>query len=105
MGILSGDDRVVPSILKQSSTDEKQKIIEAISALRLIDKNQLEQAVQEAKMEVLAFINGRDNIANCQIAELIGLDLDDDLMYLERYGKIIITNYDIVSACLTKHLG
>ena len=96
------DQRKAPSILKQHGTDEKQKIKEGITALRLTDRNKLEQATQEAKSAVLAFICKRDNIADCQTAELLGLDLNEESNKLENYAVIIMKCYDVVREFLTK---
>ena len=96
------DQRLAPSILKQFGADEKQKIKEGIVALRLLDRNQLEQAGQEAQREVLAFISAQDNIASRQTAELIGLDFDSDSEKLENYVTAIMGNYDVIKECLTK---
>ena len=70
--------------------------------MRLLDRNQLEQAGQEAQREVLAFISSQDNIADRQTAELIGLDFDSDSEKLENYVTAIMGNYDVIRECLTK---
>jgi len=97
------DQRLVPSILKKSIKNEKQKVEEGITALRLIDKNQLKQAVQESKSEILAFLSAEDDIAGCQIAKMTGIDSDYPRA-LELYSKVIMGNYDVVRDCLTMKL-
>ena len=96
------DRRLVPSILKQSSSDVQQKVREGIAALELINKNQLDQALQEAKDEVLAFIDAQDNIASCKISNLIGINRDDEVDYCDEYIMVIQRNYDVVRKCLTE---
>ena len=98
------DPRLVPSILKESIADEKQKINEGIAGLRLINKEQLEQAVQESKDEVIAFLSAQDSIADCQIAQHIGIDLSHDSKTLTIYAQVIMGNYSVVKDCLTKKL-
>lgn len=93
------NQRLAPSILKEYGADKKQKIKEGIAALHLIDRNQLEKATQEAKSEFLAFLSKRDSIADCQTAELLFLDLNDESY---NYALVFMRNYDTVRECLTK---
>lgn len=95
------DQWLAPSILKQYGKD-KQKIEEGITALQLIDRNQLVKAIEESKSEVLAFINKQDNIASCQTADLLGLDYNKERDNLNNYATIIMKNYDVIRECLEK---
>jgi len=73
--------------------------------LKLIDRNQLERALQQAKDEINVFINGQDDIANCRIAEHIGVnDITDAMTYLGYYVTTILMNYDVVRNCLPGQL-
>lgn len=96
------DQRLAPSILKQYCKDNKQKIKEGITALQLIDRNQLVKAIEESKSEVLAFINKQDNIASCQTADLLGLDFNEERDNLNIYATVIMKNYDVIRECLEK---
>jgi len=96
----SPDLRLVPSILKQSSANEQQKISEGIAAFELINKDELGQAAQIAKTEVVDFLMSTDKISNLQTANIIGVNLNNDIEFLDGFIKILLKNYDIVMKCL-----
>ena len=96
------DKRLVPSILKQSCSNEKQKVREGIEALKLIDKTQFDRALEEAKTEVKTFLDAQDNISGCQIYKLLGLEKDDFVEELQYYCIALKNNYKVVFDVLTQ---
>ena len=73
-----------------------QKVREGIDALKLTDKTQFDQALEEAKTEVKTFLDAQDNMSGCHIYELLGLEKDDIVVNLQHFCIAIKKNYKVV---------